>query len=523
MSSTLNIIVDASLSSSFDILTSLSTSAQRQRGKQVEVCARRSSDCPVAQAILVWDSNGSVEESMYPSRSGTHRERVPYQGSASEKHLEGVSAISREAARVDVVLLLETKQAVLFLQKAARSVNAWERYLEAICESIAAYIWGQEFPDETSFHSSTCHDATISDAYAGSLNEHVGISSPDSFVGNAQSEDERQLRLHLVVVPRGVASGDVNSLSFPASALPGHHGTPYANTTNGVSGGGGCDISNKDAAELFSSAVIWSAKSRHIRVLGAYTETLGVTLVEGKPSDANDKHVSFSVGLAIGNCTTVATPDQATHIVLALAHTRLKSLSAVAAAQPVKGPKGLHDGSDRGDSPPPQLGKSLGTLSTRQIRPDARYKCEPHDFQKLYASMLAEVGSYSDRKTIALMAAFPTMHHLLSHLHNFVLAKQHQQCISNAFDPEATVMTGFDDDTTTMLGGDPLEASAASFGSELRGLDDSLKSASNGCHDVEAVLSPVYSTNYGESRSWNVLDNAIVDALITDYRQKKEC
>ncbi|CCW70313.1 unnamed protein product [Phytomonas sp. Hart1] len=518
MSLALNIRVDVSLSS-FDILTNFDISTYRQRGKRIEVCARRSGECPAAQTVLMWDSNEPADGSAHSYWYEIHNKRGLCREDISEPHLGGVGAVSRNSARVDVVLFLETRQAMLFLKKSARSVNAWERYLEAVCEASVAYIWGHGSLDETCFQSSTSQDSTINNTNEGSLNNHVDLFFSEPFLNNAQAENTRQLRLHIVVVPRGVAFDGVHSLSSPVSAPPGQHGIPCATSTDGYSRGSGSVITNKDASELFTLAIMWFAKYRHIQVSESHTEAMEASLADRKYSDASDKRTSLSIKVAIGHCTTATSPDQAAHIVLGLAHTRLKSLSEAAEAQPMGSPKRFQT-SDEGGLLSSQRGKSLSTLSTLKIRPDARYKCEPHDFQKLYASMLAEVGSYSDRKTIAMVAAFPTMHHLLSHLHNFILTNQKPQFPSNAFDPKLTVGTDFGNDT--IMGGDLLGTSAVSFGSHSEMLDESSKDTFNQWHGVMTSIPSVYSTNYGESKGWNVLDNAIVDALMTDYRQKKK-
>lgn len=230
--------------------------------------------------------------------------------------------------------------------------------------------------------------------------------TPRLATATSKAEAKRlHLRLHVVVAPNVIARNerDVH---------------PNVNHVN---------VSEKDAAALFAAVLAWSKaiQARH---------------------RSSDRDATWRV--EAGLLATAPSPTHAVHAVLACANKRLKHMTdaqkGAAAPGPTPAiPSWMHD-----------------------VRPDRSKKGDPHDFHQLYRAMLTEVGSFSERKAIAAVSAFPTLHHLLRHVE------------------EATVGPG----------------------------------ALHGSARATTAGHAVYSTNFDESRSWNVVNQSIVDALTMDCR-----
>lgn len=223
------------------------------------------------------------------------------------------------------------------------------------------------------------------------------------------------VRLSLIVAPNATASLD------------------GLNTTN-------VNITPKEAATLFSAAAAWSVARQEV-----LSKPTTINLSGLPPGPATTK---ASVQATLDLCTTVAQPRQALQMIAALGNKLLKTWAASAAGAV--------------DAEASVEAESATAL--KDVRPDTQRKCIPTDFHALYTSMLTEVSSFSERKTIAAVTAFPTMCHLLEYVDKVAPDKANGK------------------------------ASAGASG-----------------------MAAVYSTNYGEQRSWNVLNDAIVEALVTEY------
>lgn len=110
-------------------------------------------------------------------------------------------------------------------------------------------------------------------------------------------------------------------------------------------------------------------------------------------------------------------------------------------------------------------GSAAPMLVSEDLRPRQPRKCDPVDFLQLYRNMLCEISFLSERKTLAVVNAFPTMNALLSYMDR---QQQEQQAVRQA----------------------------------------------TGKH---VDLGSVYSRSFGEQRASNVLSDEIVDALTTCY------
>lgn len=205
------------------------------------------------------------------------------------------------------------------------------------------------------------------------------------------------------------------------------------------------NITAKEAALLFASATTWAAARQQPHH------------TTGGGGDGKKGCISASLDL----CTTAAQPRQAVQMIAAVANKVLKNAMADNNTT-VNNTASVADRNASSLSMATTTTSSAVMADLMDVRPDTQRKCVPTDFHALYTSMLTEVSSFSDRKTIAAVTAFPTMCHLLEYVDSVV---------------------GETSSNTTV--------SAAG----------------------------VFSTNYGEQRSWNVLNDAIVEALLTDYRQ----
>jgi hypothetical protein len=254
-------------------------------------------------------------------------------------------------------------------------------------------------------------------------------ASPTTSTATSMCVPGPVVRLSLIVVPNAAASLD------------------GLNSTN-------TNISSKEASTLFSAAAAWCAARQLISAAG---------VVSSETDDARDRKndacgelrtVAAAAAATIDLCTTAAQPQHAVQMIAALGTKLLKnwSTSVTMTAMPLAGNRTSLT--------------SAATANMRDVRPDTQRKCVPTDFHALYTSMLTEVSSFSERKTIAAVTAFPTMCHLLEYV----------------------------DSVTTPAVRHPSSST-----------------------DAGASTTAVYSTNYGEQRSWNVLNDAIVDALVTEY------
>lgn len=165
-----------------------------------------------------------------------------------------------------------------------------------------------------------------------------------------------------------------------------------------------------------------------------------------------------AASVQVGQCTTATHPQHAVRLVVALANKLLKELT----------------------SPP------RGAVV--EVRPDTQRKCLPDDFRALYTSMLMEVTSYSQRRAMATVSAFPTICHLLEYVDTY-----QRQCTSS--DAAADDRLNLDDR------------------GEMEGTPLSSPTSASWSHDVG-----VYTVNYGESRRCNVVNDAILDAFVTKYQ-----
>ena len=250
------------------------------------------------------------------------------------------------------------------------------------------------------------------------------------------------VHLSLIVVPNATSSLD------------------GMNSTNG-------NISAKEAATLFSAAAAWSAGRQ---LLFSKKERPGTTSVDGSAVTVHwkstrrveEKMKGLEVTATLDLCTTAAQPQQAMQMIAALANKLLKNCSASTAGMR----KDLESSANHNGATP----LTAAAMDLKDVRPDTQRKCVPTDFHALYTSMLTEVSSFSERRTIATVAAFPTMCHLLEYIDSVTSQEEKKEA-----------------DTTSPATG------------------------------VSAASAAVYSTNFGEQRSWNVLNDAIVEAIITEY------
>ncbi|KAG5506112.1 hypothetical protein GH5_05794 [Leishmania sp. Ghana 2012 LV757] len=243
---------------------------------------------------------------------------------------------------------------------------------------------------------------------------------------------------------RGSANGGVVHLSL--FVVP--------NATEAVSGrnSASANATGAEAAALFSAAIAWSAARRVMLEVDDVEESLG----DRSTSDAKTCRRSHAVPVELDLCTTAIHVQQATQMIAALGNKLLKAWSTSAAAA-----------SSMSMSARDTAQASMADAA--DVRPDTQRKVIPSDFHALYTCMLTEVTSFSERKTMAAVAAFPTMCHLLEYV-------------------------------------DGIAASAPAAGDSSGGV-------------ASQVPNAVYSTNYGEHRSWNVLNSAIIEALMTEYER----
>ncbi|CBZ26856.1 conserved hypothetical protein [Leishmania mexicana MHOM/GT/2001/U1103] len=212
------------------------------------------------------------------------------------------------------------------------------------------------------------------------------------------------------------------------------------------------NVTSAEAAALFSAAVAWSAARRVMTEVSDVEAPLADRSACG--AAARRSHV---VPVELDLCATAAHVQQATQMIAALGNKLLKSWPASEAAV---GSTSLF-ASDSGEA---------SIVDAADVRPDTQRKVIPSDFHALYTSMLTEVSSFSERKTMAAVTAFPTMCHLLEYVDSIAESAPGAQ-------------DGSDGDV------------------------------------VVHVPGAVYSTNYGEHRSWNVLNSAVIEALVTEYER----
>ncbi|KPA78250.1 hypothetical protein ABB37_06403 [Leptomonas pyrrhocoris] len=249
------------------------------------------------------------------------------------------------------------------------------------------------------------------------------------------------VHLSLIVVPNAVASLD------------------GLNSTN-------VNITAKEAATLASAAAAWSAARRLLLAEGASIEK-GIGQQERREENEEGGRVAAVKGektvtcpVTLGLCATAGQPQHAMQMVAALGNKILKNWwSAATEVAATASPTSAADS------------EMLSATDFKSIRPDTQRKCIPTDFHALYTSMLTEVSSFSERKTMAAVTAFPTMCHLLEYVDSVAAPDATKQ--PNAARPAAVTV--------------PAQA--------------------------------VYSTNYGEQRSWNVLSDSIVEALATEFQR----
>ncbi|KAG5479431.1 hypothetical protein LSCM1_04693 [Leishmania martiniquensis] len=215
------------------------------------------------------------------------------------------------------------------------------------------------------------------------------------------------------------------------------------------------NVTGAEAASLFSAAVSWSAARRAILEIVDAERPFADRCM----GDAKARKRSGVAPVELDMCATAANVQQAAYMIAALGNKLLKVWHTSAAAAS-SSPLSASDAAE------------ARMADTADVRPDTQRKVIPSDFHALYTCMLTEVSSFSERKTMAAVAAFPTMCHLLEY-----------------------------------VDGIAPPAPAAGDGS--------------GCDGRAAAQVPgaVYSTNYGEHRSWNVLNNAIIEALTTEYER----
>ncbi|KAG5505743.1 hypothetical protein JKF63_05079 [Porcisia hertigi] len=224
----------------------------------------------------------------------------------------------------------------------------------------------------------------------------------------------------------------------------------WRNTTNR-------NITGAEAAALFSAATAWSAARQAMLEVGDVENPL----VDRNTSAEGERGRLRVVPVDLDLCATAAHVQQASQMVAALGSKLLKAWLTSSAA--------VVNSALLSDSKAVQTASRADAVD---VRPDTQRKVNPSDFHALYTSMLTEVSSFSERKTMAAAAAFPTMCHLLEYV-----------------------------DSVMAL------APAVRDG--------------NGTDDIVVPQMPcaVYSTNFGEHRSWNVLNDAVIEALVTEYER----
>ncbi|GET88341.1 hypothetical protein, conserved [Leishmania tarentolae] len=297
-------------------------------------------------------------------------------------------------------------------------------YLDAVVEGLRQAEEAEE--------KGTCSSGAVST----STDEDMNTSSTDqpstttpTLSARRRGADCGVVRISLIAVPNATV------------ALSGQ------NSTN-------VNVTTTEAAALFSAAVAWSA-ARQVMAASDAEEPLADRNACG--AAARKSHV---VPVELDLCATAAHVRQAVQMIAALGNKLLKAWATSSTA--VGSTSLLGSGAVQ-----------MGIADAAEVRRDAQRKVVPSDFHALYISMLTEVSSFSERKTMAAATAFPTMCHLLEYVDRVV-------------------------------GSAP-------------GADDG---SSRGDNNVAVqVPGAVYSTNYGETRSWNVLNSSVMDALVTEYER----
>ncbi|CAG9573445.1 conserved hypothetical protein [Leishmania major strain Friedlin] len=267
---------------------------------------------------------------------------------------------------------------------------------------------------------------------------------------NSSRTDQPSTTTRTLLARRRGTDGDVVHLSLivvpnATVALSG------LNSTN-------VNVTGAEAAALFSAAVAWSATRRVIMEVGDVEEPLA-----DRNACSAAARRSHAVPVELDLCATAAHVQQAAQMIAALGNKLLKAWPTSATAV---GSTSLF-ASDSAEA---------SIADAADVRRDTQRKVIPSDFHALYTSMLTEVSSFSERKTMAALTAFPTMCHLLEYV-------------------------------------DSIAGSAP-------GAQDGSGSGGDGDSDVAVhVPGAVYSINYGEHRSWNVLNSAIIEALVTEYER----
>ncbi|CAM42919.1 conserved hypothetical protein [Leishmania braziliensis MHOM/BR/75/M2904] len=297
-------------------------------------------------------------------------------------------------------------------------------YLDAVVESL---LQGEE-EEGVACGSDTLSTLTGADTKGPSTNQACATTHTRPV--RRGSVDAGVVHMHMIVVPNATI------------ALSG------LNSTN-------MNITGAEAAALFSAATAWCAARRVMSKAGDVEEPLADCSTNG----ADARRRSHVVPVELGLCATAAHAQQATQMIAALGNKLLKVWSTSAAAV---GSTSLCDS----EAEPTSM------VGAADVRCDTQRKVIPSDFHALYTSMLTEVLTFSERKAIAAVAAFPTMCHLLEYVDGIVAS-----------------------------------APAARDGSDGKG------------GVVAQVAGAVYSTNYDEHRSWKVLNSDIIEALVTEYER----
>lgn len=336
---------------------------------------------------------------------------------------EDYPALSRSTREEDVyvVLVLDAQQVPPLLSTATAhrcpahgsGTGPLGWYLDAVVDGVAEDACNSFVDHVSNGVSCAVHSETVSAVpppSPGSLTASTATAAAAAAISAVH------VHLSLIVVPNATVSLD------------------GLNSTN-------VNITAKEAATLFAAAATWAAARQQSTAALA--------------KDKSDCAASATLDL----CATAAQPRQAVQMIAALANKVLKSRIAAVAAAAVAAVAG--SAVQDAEALLPAASPAMADL--KDVRPDTQRKCVPTDFHALYTSMLTEVSSFSDRKTIAAVTAFPTLCHLLEYVDGVVSEAER---------------------------GGTAAVSAAG----------------------------VFSTDYGEQRSWNVLNDAIVEALVTDYR-----
>lgn len=470
---TLHIRIDNALAEAFDALAPHALCPRPlPRGTCVDVAR---ADNVVTQSILMWMSAPSLSSSPPLERrtGATSSPPSTVAHTAASSANGDVSSVSSLTNAVHVFVVMDALQAPAFLPRSRPSahrsggsspapsvVDVLAAYLDEVCDAVCetgSTTWRQSLP-------------LFSDAAKGRSDEPL-----------------LHVKLHLLITPNALrtAVGDVCE------------NVCHTNATA------------REASQLMAAAVAWSTSCRICAAAGSSESSLpssqrtretaalahSGTYDEDSPQHKQQQHERPRYDAELGLCQ-VATPcTAAVHAISSLAHKLLSEVhSRSRALPPPRTPTDQDESSGDKGIRRPMHASLVDSLTLDDLRPDTQRKCEPSDFHSLYASMLTEVSSFSARKTMAAVSAFPTMSHLI----RFIESSSSQGAVDAARD------------TREVWEGN---------GQQQTGPSESVPDVGGGLSQPQraGATSAVYHTNYGESRGWNVVSDTVVDAIMTSY------